>query len=161
AGSSGAPALLTLHDNVVLRPATTPIQIGDLGPLLLFDNRIHTPGQPAVRFEKAQGGLVSAGNVFSTDAPYQGTTNVLAFDNRMLPRSKFQVFVPASIFVPPAATGAVIESPTNATRLAIQQTIDGAAGMSGLHPVLHLPAGVYPIDQPLVVPARSDLRLAG
>ena len=161
AGGTGAPALLTLQGNTVLAPQEVPIVIGNLGPLLLIDNIIHTPTNQALTFEQPAAGLVAVGNLCSTTNLYAGTTNVLAFDNRSRPANKMIARLSSWAAVPAACTGAVIEVPPGATRSNLQQAIDLAAARSAERPTIHLPAGVYSIDQTLQIPAHADIRIAG
>ena len=161
AGASGAPALITLQGNAILEPLETPIYIGNRGPLLLFDNVIRSRTMPAVSFDKADTGFVSVGNTFSTNIASTRTTNVTAFDNVVAGPNENGGIIPGLPATPPRFAGPVIEVSSNATRLQIQQAIDSAAVNNALRPVIHLPAGLYFIDQPLVIPPGSDLRIVG
>ena len=161
AGASGAPALITLQGNTILEPMETPIYIGNRGPLLLFDNVIRSRAMPAVAFEKTDTGFVSVGNTFSTNIAFTRTTNVTDIDNVVAGPNENGGTIPGLPPTPARFVGPVIEVRSNATRLQIQQAIDSAAVNNVLRPVIHLPAGLYFIDQPLVIPPGSDLRIVG
>ncbi len=161
AGASGAPALITLQGSTILEPMETPIYIGNRGPLLLFDNVIRSRAMPAAAFEKTDTGFVSVGNTFSTNIAFTRTTNVTDFDNVVAGPNENGGTIPDLPPTPARFAGPVIEVRSNATRLQIQQAIDSAAVNNALRPVIHLPAGLYFIDQPLVIPPGSDLRIVG
>lgn len=161
AGASGAPALITLQGNTILEPMETPVYVGNRGPLMLFDNVIRSRAMPAVTFDKADAGFVSVGNTFSTNIASTRTTNVTAFDNVVAGPSENGGIIPSLPATPPRFASPVIELSSNATRLQIQQAIDSAAANKAMRHVIHLPAGLYFIDQPLVIPTGSDLRIVG
>jgi len=80
------------------------------------------------------------------------------FDNETLDFAMAELTVPAFA---PRVERRIFQLAAGAKSEAIQQAIDEAAKLSGQKPVIHLPAGRYPVGQTLKIPAHADLQLVG
>ncbi len=155
-----AAALVTLQGNAVYGGQETMVEIGNLGPLLLLDNRIQTLRAPAVRM-RGEAALLSAGNTFTCEPGIAAKTNRMAFDDRVVGYDALQESQPDLPGTPPNLNRPIIEVPPGATDEAIQGAVDQAAGLDGRHPVVHLPAGDFRVARTLTLPAGKDLQLVG
>lgn len=155
-----AAALVTLQGNAIFGGEGTMVEVGNLGPLLLLDNRIQTRRGPAVRL-RGEAGLLSVGNTFTCEPAIAAKTNHLAFDDRVVGYDTLKESLPELPGTPPNLRRPVIEVPPGGMDEAVQQAVDQAAGLDGQHPVVHLPAGDFRIGRTLTLPAGRDLQLVG
>lgn len=155
-----AAALVTLQGNAVFGGEGTMVEVGNLGPLLLLDNRIQTRRAPAVRL-RHEAGLLSAGNSFTCEPAIAAKTNRLAFDDQVVGYDTLRASLPELPGTPPNLRRPIIEVPPGATEDGIQRAVDQAARLHGQHPVVHLPAGDFRIRRTLTIPAGRDLQLVG
>ena len=166
-GPAGCAGNITLQRNTVIDPLdATPIIVGDAGPVMLIDNvirsRPETPSGPAVVLflEGAEG--ISVGNTYTTSRTVEASSgSVFGLDDRIVDRAALDL-------TPPELPGpllnfhrTVIEVQAGADASAIQAALDAAYQLRGTRPVVHLPAGEYPIDRTLIVPAGGDVQLIG
>jgi len=156
----GAAAQVTLQGNAVYGGQGTLVEVGNLGPLLLLDNRFQTRVGPAVRL-RPEAGLLSAGNTFTCDPALIAKTNRLAFDDQVVSFDALKESAPELPGVPPNLRRPIIEVPTGASTETIQRALDDAAKLPGQKPVVHLPTGDYSVAQTLTIPASRDLQLVG
>jgi hypothetical protein len=154
--------LVTLQNNTVLSPKGTPIQFGNLGPLVLLDNNIEDFQGRAASVEPSAG-FVSVGNTFTVSnaipAGFDGPAGI-RLDDSVACKKLF----PSLPLLPgplPAINRPTIEilAPTNAAGL--QAAITAAAAFAGQKPIIHLPLGTCLIDQTVAIPAGCDLQLVG
>lgn len=155
-----AAALVTLQGNSVFGGQGTMVEVGNLGPLLLLDNRIQTRRGPAARLREAAG-LLSVGNTFTSEPAITAKPSRLAFDDRVVDYDTLKESLPELPGTPPNRKRPILEVPAGATDDDIQQAVDHAAGLDGQHPVVHLPAGDFRIARTLTLPANRDLQLVG
>lgn len=155
-----AAALVTLQGNSIFGGQGTMVEVGNLGPLLLLDNRIQTRRGPAVRL-RGEAGLLSVGNTFTCEPAITAKTNRLAFDDRVVGYDAFKELIPVLPGTPPNLKRPIIDVPRGASDEAIQRAVDHAAGLNGQHPVVHLPASDFRIARTLTLPAGRDLQLVG
>jgi hypothetical protein len=155
-----AAALVTLQGNAVVGGQGTMVEVGNLGPLLLLDNRIQTRGGPAVRL-RGEAGLLSAGNTFTCEPAMAAKTNRLAFDDLVVGHDTLKESLPNLPGTPPNLNRPIIEVPPGSTDEAIQRAVNRAAGLDGQHPVVHLPAGDFRITRTVTLPGGRDLQLVG
>src|SRR5262249_14722070 len=154
--------LVTLQGNTVLSPQGTPIQFGNLGPLVLLDNSIQDYEGRAAAVDPSAG-FVSVGNTFTVSnaipSGFDGPTGV-RLDDWVACRQLFPTLprLPGPL---PRFNRPVIDiaAPTNATGL--QAAINTAATMVGQKPVVHLPLGTCLIDQTVTIPSGCDVQLVG
>jgi len=168
-GANGGP-ILAQNNTVIDTLDPAAISMGNEGPLILLDNTIRSRAGvvgPVVRLE-ALGSIgdrdvISVGNRFTTSPPisYVATSGrILAADS---------VVAGTAITVPPAAVRGsapdlhrrIFEVEPVATPAQMQAAIDAAATSGAVNPVVHIPAGNYHLNRPLVIPANSRLQLAG
>ena len=152
-------ALITLQGNTTLDARDVPIQVGNLGPVLLLDNRIETRTNLAANIELSAG-LASIGNVFTIERPIEAKPSATRLDDQVTgePVPRALPIVPGA---PPNRGRAIIEVPSGTNSMGIQHAIDQAAAISDRRSVVHLPAGTYLIYSTLLVPSGSDLQLIG
>ncbi|NLH15787.1 MAG: hypothetical protein GX455_04345, partial [Phycisphaerae bacterium] len=157
AGGIGAAANLTFDRILIDDPKETPIQIGNLGPVLLMDNEIGYVNAPAVRVNP-QAGFVSIENQFSQPNPIVAKPNAFRMD-------KPEEILIADYFPPagrlPIRQVSAIEMTPKDTTEAIQKAIDKAAGLDAKNAIVHFPVGQYAIDKTLLIPANKSIRLIG
>ncbi|MCI0539127.1 MAG: hypothetical protein L0Z50_28295 [Verrucomicrobiales bacterium] len=151
--------LITIQGNTVTESGAIPIQIGNLGPVLLFDNNIQTLTNVAANIEPSAG-LASVGNTFTIEGAIDGKPSATRLDDRVICEA-----IPVAL---PRLPGPlrnrrrrILEVAPNADGAGIQKAIDQAAQAGETRPVVHLPAGTYLIRETLVIPAGSDLQLVG
>ncbi|HET6384994.1 MAG TPA: glycosyl hydrolase family 28-related protein, partial [Armatimonadota bacterium] len=165
ASGIGAACPTTIQGNTIIDPVNpTPIRIGNLGPCLLLDNTIKSrPGKrPVVTFNPSGASPIIIGNRFTVADPIlDAAKNPYYLHNRVV--SPASIPIPKRRLPEPARRRArpVIEIPAGSTSAAIQKAIDTASRMRGKRPVVHLPAGEYPVNRTLMVPAGSDVQLVG
>jgi hypothetical protein len=163
AGVSGASAMVTLQGNSVYAPdAKTPIQIGNLGPLLLLDNWMVSKGSPVVKVNP-QAGLLAEGNTFEgniakVQEAIQANPKALILDNRVGQGLQVEGLAPQ---MPANLKRTIIEVPVGAEGSAIQEAIRAAAKLRGQRPVVHVPAGSYRVEKTIEIPAGYDVQLVG
>ena len=146
------------------------VRVDNMGPLILIDNQIRSrtgAAGPVVRMNGWATGrdVVSVGNRYTVPGAIQTreakADRVLSLEDRVVPAASISSEVPAS--PKPARNHArhVFEVPPGAKASMIQAVINLAAKSEFDNPVVHLPAGVYSLDQSLVLPARRRLQLVG
>jgi len=160
AAAMPACGMLTLQGNSISKTIEAPVQVGNLGPLILFDNRMDTDNKAAVRVSEWTA-VVSAGNVYSCAKPIQGADSPMILDDRST-RDALAALPFANLPPTPSASfRPCIDLPSDADSAQIQTAIDNASKWIGQRPVIHLAAGIHSIKETLVIPAGSDLQLLG
>lgn len=159
-------ANVTLQRNTILDPLdVTPIRIENNGPTMLLDNTVRGRGAtergPVVRSiaPSEQSDLISLGNTFTTRRALEVKGRLLALGDRVV--GDIVTAAPGPCPFLARATRPVIEVQRGADAAAIQAAVDQAAKLRGRRPVVHLPAGNYPLRQTVVLPAGTDLQLVG
>lgn len=175
AGSNGAPIIA--QANKVL-DTTDPISIdvGNLGPLTLIDNQIRSrPGTvSAIRMDDWMAGrdAISIGNqftttgapiVFSATSPDNtiGTDRLLTSGDSIVPVSQIRSSLPALPSTPLRQNREIFEVPVGSNEATIQEIINTASTSNSINPIVHLPSGIYRINQTIVVPARARIQIVG
>lgn len=164
-GANGAN--LTFQGNTVLDPVQAPIQLGNLGPLLMLDNTVRMPAgstNPVLAITTDLGvGYTAIGNTFSTAAalPARQQDRRIAQDNTVVPREQIAPAEPALPGTPPNRNRRVFELGRSATDVEIQAAIDAAQAFNGQRPVIFLPFGDKQVAKTLIIPAGSDVQLVG
>lgn len=183
----GAPAQVTLQRNIIIDShaknapyfinkngdvvphsgcANALICNGNTGTLILLDNVVRAEKGfegAIVKDTGPPGGFLSVGNRYTAQKWFQGSA-----------ASRFRsidddIVAPASISdptvelanTPPKVDAPIIEIPPGSGAVALQQAVDQAAGLKGQKPVVHLPAGFYPVNKTIVVPPDADLQIVG
>jgi hypothetical protein len=154
-----ACSMLTIQGNTIIDTEDVPIQVDNLGPLLLLDNLIQSHAETAARV-RYLAGFVSMGNTFTVQNPIRGQRSPRTVDDRVVEYGSIRAKLP-SMPGTPAKRDGTIEVPVGGNAGAIQKAIETAAKQQGRRPVVHLPAGVYPIGRTLVIPAGDDVELVG
>jgi hypothetical protein len=159
AAGNGSCALVTLQGNTVVNPGGTPVQLNDRGPLLLLDNHLQDYQGGAVNAVN-WAGFVSVGNTFTATNAVQANPAGIFLDD-VVTLEKLPVTLPKLPGTLPNLKRPVIDlaGPTNSAGL--QAAINKAAALSGQRPVVHLPAGIYAINQTVTIPAGCDVQLVG
>jgi hypothetical protein len=160
AGGIGACGMITIQGNGIYEPQDIPIQVGNLGPVLLFDNVIQSAKAPAVKVNP-QAGLISVGNIFTVQRPIEAKPEAIVFDDKVVPPNSLRPELPRLPGTPVNRRRAVLEVAAGGGAASLQAVIDTATRLKGQRPVAHLPAGGYSIDRTITVPAGSDVQLVG
>ncbi len=166
-GSPAAP--VTLQNNIILDSRTTPIQIGNPGPLLMLDNVFRSAvGQngPVVSIAEAytsapSARVVAIGNTYTVPSPYSVQGTLINEKDSIVARSSLNPAAPVMPSTPLSYSRKVFDVASGADAAAIQTAINQAAALNGQRPVIHLQPGSYSIAQTLTVPANTDLQLVG
>jgi len=160
AGGMGAGCPTAIEGNTVIG-RETPIQIGNLGPVFLADNRLASEkAGPLVRLA-AHTAAFSVGNVFAAADP----AKAIAHGQRFLQSDDKAGALPPATVPPlvfaPRVERAAVEVRPGAGAPEIQKLIDQASAARGQRPVIHFPRGDFRMSQTLVIPPGSDVQLVG
>ncbi|MEI6518606.1 MAG: glycosyl hydrolase family 28-related protein [bacterium] len=160
-------AVHSLQGNRILNPLdSTPIFVNQHGPLLLLDNTfvVKPAGdKPVVQVTPPTDGAqcISIGNRFFGASRIEVKGDLTVQDDETFDYAKADLTAP---YLPPTAPRTerhVFDLKVGATGVEIQAAIDEAVKLVGQQPVVHLPAGRYPVAATLNIPAGSDLQLIG
>jgi hypothetical protein len=160
--ASDMPAcgMVTLQGNHISQSIEVPVQIRNLGPLIMFDNKFETDNHPAIRVS-ANTAVVSVGNYYSCAQPILGATSPVIIDDRTVEDSFPALPFNPQPSTPPGSIRPSIDLPSDAGSAEIQAAIDKASEWMGQRTVIHLTAGTHSINQTIVIPAGSDVQLLG
>jgi hypothetical protein len=156
-----------LQGNRILNPTDpTPVFVNQHGPLTMLDNvfAVKAGGdQPVVEVAPPTAGAqcISIGNQFFGTDRVEVKGELTAFDNETLDYPKGELTAPVLPVFAPRVERKVFQLAAGATGEEIQKAIDEAAKLVGQKPVVHLPAGRYPVSQTLKIPAQADVQLTG
>jgi hypothetical protein len=156
-----------LQGNRILNPTDpTPVFVNQHGPLTMLDNvfAVKAGGdQPVVEVAPPTAGAqcISIGNQFFGTDRVEVKGELTAFDNETLDYAKAELTAPVLPVFAPRVERKVFQLAAGATGEEIQKAIDEAAKLVGQKPVVHLPAGRYPVSQTLKIPAQADVQLTG
>ncbi|WP_429634729.1 glycosyl hydrolase family 28-related protein [Tunturiibacter psychrotolerans] len=165
-------ATITIQNNTILDPKTSPFFLGDLGPLMLIDNvvRMTDSSVSAVLGNwdlTALKDLFSFGNIYTpnpgplTDGGSIWQGRIDAYDDTItMPSSIPDVSIPDNVYVPPNLKRTIFEV-ESFTGAAIQTAIDQAVASGISSPVVHVPAGHYQVMQTITIPPESTIQLIG
>lgn len=160
---------ITIQDNLIVDPLSTPLSIGNMGPVMLIDNVILLPEQ--ARFPVllandfgpiAPTDVLTIGNTFTTSNVLAGLIGrSMSIDDRFANRGELAVITPDPAPFRSNLHRKIIEvSPTWDTAK-IQSALDQAALLAGSRPVVHFPAGLYTITTTLNISGGSDVQVVG
>jgi hypothetical protein len=160
AGGIGAGCPLTIEGNAVVGSKDTPVQVGNLGPVILADNRLSSEkGGTLVRLAGPTAAL-SIGNTFAVVSarPVAAGPRFLAINDRIgpLPPAK-----PPAFAFAPRGKRTVIELKPGAGAAELQEAVAKAETMKGQRPVIHLPAGDYRMNRTVTIPSFCDVQIVG
>ncbi len=160
AGGIGAGCPTTIEGNMIVGSRDVPIQIGNMGPLFLADNRIGSEkGGTLVRLAGHTPAL-SVGNVFAavSGRPVAAGQRYLSIEDRIgpLPPGK-----PPAFAFAPRGKRPVIELRPGAGASELQDAIIRSESLKGQRPVIHLPAGDYRVNRTVGIPSHSDVQIVG
>jgi hypothetical protein len=169
-------AHITIQDNTIIDPVSSPFAIANMGPLMLIDNTILTSqGGPIAAFNDwISSDALTLGNTFTVTPDRILTGNVgrsMQIDDSYIDRSSFSLdssleawqarnadgsyaneidppFLPQTTHSIYDVTVADLQSPT-----AFDNLPDGA--------VLHIPAGEHTLSTQLVIPGGTNIQLVG
>jgi hypothetical protein len=156
-----------VQGNRILNPLDpTPIFVNQHGPLLLLDNIFVVKPEgdkPVVQVTPPTDGArcISIGNRFYGASRVEVKGELIEQDNETLAYAKADLAEPYLTPTSPRTERRIIEIKAGATGAEIQAVIDEAAKLAGQKPVIHLPAGRYPVSATLRIPAGADLQLIG
>ena len=156
-----------LQGNRIINPTDpAPVFLNQHGPLMLLDNTVVvTPDgdKPVIQVTPPADGAqcVSIGNRFFGADRVEVKGVLTEQDNETLDYAKADLSEP---YLPPTAPRTerqVFALEAGASGAEIQAAIDEAAKLVGQKPVVHLPAGRYPVGATLTIPAGADLQFVG
>jgi hypothetical protein len=165
AGGTNNPATIHLQGNIIVDPlASTPIRFGNQGPGLITDNVIRSRPEaigPVISWTSFfDADLASVGNTFTVTNPIRNNGRLIAIDDRVVARDTLRPVEPAMPATLPRLTRPIFEVPAGADAADIQSVLVSAARQKGGRPIVHIPYGIYSIDETLTVPA-GDIQLVG
>jgi hypothetical protein len=163
---------ITIQNNTILDPKTSPFYLGNLGPLMLIDNviRMSDSSVSAVVGNwdfTALKDLFSFGNIYTPNpgpttyggSVWQGTID--AYDDSIAtPASIPDVSIPANVYIPPNLHRIIFDV-KSFSGSAIQEAINQAVASGQSNPVVHLPFGLYQVSQTITIPSESTVQLLG
>jgi hypothetical protein len=169
-GPTSNPAEITIQENTIIDPLDqNAIVFQNAGPLVLLDNTIRSLSKagPVVqhRGKWVIASVISTGNTYTVSDwlgldSHDGrltTFGDVVVDARSIPDP-----TPILLEAAPNLGRSVYDVPAGTTAAVIQRVINSAVAEGGRHrPVIHLPAGVYSIERPLVLPANTDVQIVG
>lgn len=155
-----ASANITIQGNTIIETKETPIQVGNHGPVLLFDNIFKSRISPLVKVNPIAG-FISVGNTFTVKEPISAKEDFISIDDKIVNYDTIQIKIPDLPSAPSNYNRHIIDLPVGSDAKAIQKAIDESFEKKGQRPVIHFPAGEYAIDQTLVIPQGSDVQLIG
>jgi hypothetical protein len=159
-------AEIKLQGNRILDPQdAAPIRLAECGPLVMLDNfvrgrpwakgavvEVHAPGSPDV---------LAVGNTFTVPKPFDVQGRLRELDTHTAVRTALPDDLPLLPESPARRERKIFEVAARSGAAGIQSALNAAGGLAGQRPVVHLGAGNYMIDRPLVIPPGSDLQLIG
>jgi hypothetical protein len=158
----GTVGLITLQGNTVVRPQGVPLQLGDYGPVLLLDNWIEDYRGLVGNIEPSSA-FFSIGNTFTVSnaipSGFNGPGGIRLDD--VVTSQKIPVALPKLPGALPRFQRQIFDLPGSTNTAGIQAAINQATAFAGGRPIVHLPVGVYTVDQTLEIPAGCDLQLVG
>ncbi|MCX2185698.1 hypothetical protein KV205_35105 [Streptomyces sp. SKN60] len=175
-GGGPAEREITIMDNTVLDPSSVAVDIRGNGGTVITDNRFRTSIVP-IREQRSLGDptkvnpseLIIGGNQFSLPSTswwdlYKLSTsdpaNLLQFDNSQTDLSSVSpAAMPPTPHADPSRT--IREIAPAATADDIQAEVNSLASLAGERPIIHIPAGHYIFNHPVVIPAGLDVQLIG
>ncbi len=171
-GIGANPAAMTLQNNTILDPLSTPFVLGNLGPLMLIDNtvRFQQKNIPYLQAEydpTVNKDVFSIGNTYTPNAgaetqggsAFEGV--IESYDDRTIDVASIpDVAIPSNVYVPPNPNRPVFE-PAVQTGQAIQDAILLAAQSGVPNAVVHLSPGTYQTSETLAIPFGSQIQLIG
>ena len=155
-----ASANITIQGNMIIETKETPIQVGNHGPVLLFDNTFKSRISPQVKVNPIAG-FISVGNTFTVKEPIEAKKDFISIDDKIVDYDTVQVKIPDLPSAPSNYNRHIIDLPVGSSSDAIQQAINDAMKRKGQRPVIHFPAGEYAIDKTIIIPQGSDVQLIG
>ena len=103
---------------------------------------------------------MSVGNTFTVSGAVHANGRLFTLDDRVVTRDAVDAAEPPLPTPWPRAARRIYEVPVGADAATIQRTIDAAVREGSARPVVHVPAGEFPVDRTLVIPP-SDVQLVG
>jgi hypothetical protein len=157
----------TLQGNRILNPTDpTPVWINQHGPLTMLDNVFvvdPASGTPVAQVAPPTDGAlcVSIGNTFYGADRLKVKGELTELDNETRTFNKAEPTSPVFPAFSPRVERRIFQLAAGAKGEDIQKAIDEAAALAGQKPIIHLPAGRYPVARTLKIPASADLQLVG
>jgi len=166
AGRNGAQVVI--QDNLIVDPSSTPITVGNQGPLLLVDNTILLPAGAtfpvivADDFGTISSDVFTLGNIYTTSKILSGNVGrSMSIDDQVAQREEFSIEAPVAAPFLPNLHRQVIDVPVYWTTSQIQRALDSAGAQAGSHVVLHFINGHHLLTDTLVVSGSNDVQLVG
>lgn len=163
--------LLTVHGNTIIDTLESTAILATTPHLLLLDNVFRSrPEHTGLPVISSPNHILSAGNVFSTSQPFDGSGRHITVDDQIVGRDQIQDAELELPPCPPQGNRPVFEISRDPgpdepelglADLRIQRAIDQAAQLVGQRPVIHVPFGSFYLQRPLVIPANADFELIG
>jgi hypothetical protein len=168
---AGGGGILLLGNTIADVRGPEAIVLGNQGPLLLLDNTFRVDPSPDRHVVRLDGlgaatdrDVVSLGNRYTLDPPFlyqRSSGRMLASGDQLVDPARISVMLPAPPVEAAARYRRIYEVAPGDGADRIQEAIDAAARDGTGNPVVHLPAGEFPIRHTLVIPPRVRLQLVG
>ena len=166
--SKAYPAVIHLQRNTIVDPLDdTPIDLKNQGPGLLTDNRfLRRAGAkgPVVRWNGYDGAdVTSVGNTFDgpeTARPIDNNGRLITIGDNHVANGVERPAEPGLPATPSNLARDIIEVRSRGSARDLQNAIDQAALADSRRPVVHLPYGIYSIDETVTIP-RGDILVTG
>ena len=164
-GETGAEANIIIQGNTIYNPASSPIETGTPGSLMLLDNQflgLNDSLNILFSFCYSPVNFVSVGNTYSVLNPFGGHIGIVTSvdeatspDDSVLPWT-----VPTEVYIPPLSHRPVFDviSGNAGGGIAIQAAIDSAVKVGG---IVHLPIGNYDVQKTLEIPSNAKIAILG
>jgi hypothetical protein len=159
-------ARILLEKNIVANTASSPVVVGNQGPLSLVDNTFITaPGlnYPVVLANDFRNSdVLSLRNTYDNEAYLSGAIGrIAATDDVHHARGTLSVSIAGPAPFHPNLHRQITEIAKGATTDAIQSAIGDAKSAKGSRPVVHLQNGSYSMTKSLRIEPGSDVQLVG
>lgn len=172
-GGSCNPFKRIYQGNTVIDTKDMSIEYYHLGCITLLDNtfgEVRDKEWPHNVNHKSwcnnQPSMLSVGNNYAHSQPFRIGNDkqrfILAENKKVTaPNSDGVAFENAMPTSPLRSKARIFEIPAGAGSDIIQKIINEASRLKGSKPVIHFGVGKYFIDNPLIIPAGSDIRIVG
>ncbi len=163
AGFTRNPASIILEENIILDPlASQPISVSNQGAVIFLRNTVRSQAQATGTVARFSSNAFCLDNTFTLGTPITAGDHSTVTGNRMVtPAQLSRLALPQLPATQRNMRRKIFEVPAGSNAAEIQAIIDRAAKISGKRPIVHFPYGTYQISNTLVIPAGSDIQLAG
>lgn len=179
AGMSCNPFKRIYQDNIVINPKVLPVEFYHLGKMSFMGNQFSATVDTTYKFSINTKSwcpgifeVLSLHNTYAYKTPIRIASSpqrLYSVGDRYQPaawtaaviRRTAKDFLKTMDPIPRKVERKIFEVPAGANAVAIQSILDQAAKLNGQRPIVHFAIDHYIVDRTLVIPAGSDIQLAG